>query len=120
MDTIKIQKILAEFARERDWDQFHTPKNLSTALMCEAGELAEIFQWMSSEESLNAMNNSIIAQAIKEEIADVQLYLLRIADRLGVDIESALMEKIEINSSKYPVSLSKGNSEKYSRRKLES
>jgi NTP pyrophosphatase (non-canonical NTP hydrolase) len=71
MDERKMQSILAVFAKERDWDKFHTPKNPSTALMCEAGELAEIFQWMTGDESVAAMSDPITAEAIRDEVADV-------------------------------------------------
>ncbi len=117
MNTKQIQAKLAAFAEERDWDQFHSPKNLSTALMCEAGELAEIFQWMSGAESATAMTDPLIAEAIRDEIADVQLYLLRLADKLNIDVEAAMASKIAKNALKYPIEKSKGNAQKYSRRK---
>ena len=117
MDILHFQKLLADFATDRDWDQFHTPKNLSTAIVCEAGELAEIFQWMSAEESTRAMDDEALAEAIRDELADVQLYLLRLADKLNVDLESAMQAKIQKNALKYPVEVSRGSAEKYSRRK---
>ena len=117
MNTTQIQAKLAAFAQERDWDPFHTPKNLATALMCEAGELAEIFQWMSGQESATAMADPLIAEAIRDEVADVQLYLLRLADKLNIDVEAAMVSKIAKNALKYPIEKSKGNAQKYSRRK---
>ena len=118
MDVARIQALLAEFARQRDWDQFHTPKNLTTALMCEAGELAEIFQWMTAEQSNSVMYDESAATAVRDEMADVLLYLLRLADKLDVDLEQAMIEKINKNGAKYPVEVSRGNAEKYSRRKV--
>ena len=117
MDIDRIKALLAEFARERDWDQFHTPKNLTTALMCEAGELAEIFQWMTAEQSVSAMDDDATAAAVREEMADVLLYLLRLADKLHIDLEEAMIDKIHKNAIKYPADISRGNAEKYSRRK---
>jgi NTP pyrophosphatase (non-canonical NTP hydrolase) len=117
MDTARFQAILARFAADRDWDQFHSPKNLSTALVCEAAELAEIFQWMTAEQSAAAMDDAELAKAIRDELADVQLYLLRIADKLSIDLQEAMLDKIERNAEKYPVELARGNAEKYSRRK---
>ena len=116
MDTARIQATLADFASQRDWDKFHTPKNLSTALVCEAGELAELFQWMTGEESAAIMDTAL-ADSVRDEMADVLLYLLRLADKLDVDLESAALAKIKKNGDKYPVHLSKGNADKYTRRK---
>ena len=116
MDTARIQNLLAKFAADRDWDRFHSPKNLSTALVCEAAELAEIFQWMTLEESAAAMDDPELAKAIRDEVADVQIYLLRLADKLSIDLQEAMLEKIERNAERYPVALARGNSKKYSRR----
>lgn len=113
MDIKIIQKRLQVFANERDWNQFHNPKNLAMALSVEASELVEIFQWLTPEDALNLRNDPIkIAQA-SEEIADISLYLLRLADKLGVDIESAINSKLEKNAIKYPIEKSKGNAKKY-------
>ena len=118
IDNQKLAITLRSFAAERDWDQFHTPKNLTTALMCEAGELAEIFQWMTAEQSNSVMYDESAATAVRDEMADVLLYLLRLADKLDVDLEQAMIEKINKNGAKYPVEVSRGNAEKYSRRKV--
>lgn len=106
-----IQESLREFAIERDWEKFHDPKNLVMALSGEVGELTEIFQWISSEESKHLTDKQL--KQVKEEIADVFLYLLRLADVTNVDLVEAAKAKIEINRNKYPVSKSYGHSKKY-------
>lgn len=116
MDIKAIQRELQEFASQRDWDQFHTPKNLATALVCEAAELAEIFQWLTPEQSWSCMSDEKSATSVREEIADIQIYLLRLADQLNVDIERAVAQKMGINAEKYPVDRARGNAVKYSRR----
>lgn len=114
MDFEKIKKLIAKFAKDRDWDKFHTPKNLSMALSVEASELVEIFQWLSQEESKNIDSNEI--QNVKDEVADILIYLIRIADKLNIDLEKAVLEKIDKNNEKYPIDLSKGNAVKYNKR----
>ena len=99
MDIRKLQNRLDVFATERDWTQYHNPKNLSIALAVEASELQEIFQWLTPEESVDVKNNSVHAA---EEIADIFIYLLRIADILEIDLEKAVTMKLEKNASKYP------------------
>ena len=89
------------FADARNWEKFHTPKNLSMAVAGEAGELVAEFQWLTSEESTLASLSPEQLQAIKLEIADVQIYLLRLADVLNLDIPAAVIEKIEINESRF-------------------
>lgn len=116
MNINDIQKQLARFAEERNWDQFHTPKNLSMALAAEAAELLEIFQWLTDEQSKEIVNNEKEMTMIRQEIADIFIYLVRLADKLGVDIEKAVYEKIEMNEQKYPVKLSRDSAIKYSRR----
>ena len=116
MEIEKIQAILAEFATERDWDQFHNPKNLAMAMSVEASEILEHFQWLTPEQAEVMKADPEIKPLVSEEIADVMIYLLRIADTLEVDIEEAVFAKIEKNAEKYPVSLSKGQATKYSRR----
>lgn len=106
-----LQAAMREFAQARDWDQFHSPKNLATALSVEAAELLEHFQWLTDDQS-QALDESKRA-AVAEEIADVLLYLLRLADKLGIDPIAATWRKLEINASKYPIDLAKGNSKKY-------
>ena len=115
MNIKEIQDKLAKFAEERDWDQFHSPKNLVMALTSEVGELNELFQWLTEEQS--SMKDDIgKVEEIRKEIADIFIYLLRLADKLDIDIEEAIREKIEINAKKYPIDLAKGNATKYNRR----
>jgi dCTP diphosphatase len=116
MNIKKIQKRLRDFARERSWDQFHSPKNLSMALAAEAAELLEIFQWLTEAQSKDIVKYEKEMALVKEEIADVFIYLIRLADKLGIDIEKAVFDKIEMNENKYPVDLSKDNATKYNRR----
>jgi len=114
MDISKIQNQLKKFAIERDWEQFHTPKNLSMALSVEASELVEIFQWLRAEESISPDKKH--KDAIKSEVADIAMYLLRFCSILEIDIEEAIKNKLEQNFEKYPVNLSKGNAQKYNQR----
>jgi len=116
MNIKEIQKRLADFAEQRNWDQFHSPKNLSMALAAEAAELLEIFQWLTEEQSKGITGDEKEMAQIREEIADVFIYLARLADKLGVDMEGAVIDKISLNEKKYPVALSKDNATKYNRR----
>ena len=102
MDVTAIQAKLRLFAHDRDWEQYHTPKNLSMALSGEAAELLEIFQWMTPEESLAVKDVPNLKQQVEEEIGDVINYVLRIADVLDIDLEHATWHKIEKNTTKYP------------------
>ena len=113
LDLKKINKKLDEFVLERDWEKFHSVKNLSMALSVEASELAEIFQWLSQEESNEAGCNPDLRKKLQEEIADVFIYLCRIAKKTDIDLEEAVFSKIEINEKKYPINKSKGSSRKY-------
>ena len=103
MDLKAVQSTLREFAAARNWQPFHTPKNLSTALMVEAAELAEIFQWMTPDQSQRVQQDTALQQRIADEVADVLLYLLQIADHTGIDIEQAVATKLIKNASKHPV-----------------
>jgi dCTP diphosphatase len=116
MDIKTWQKRLEIFASERDWEQFHTPKNLASALTVEAAELLEQFQWLTAEGSTVDSLSDKKLDAIQQEIADVGIYLLRICDVLGIDLERAIGRKLEINAEKYPVELAKGNATKYTDR----
>ena len=101
MDYKKLKKEIKDFVDERDWEQFHNPKNLSMALSVEASELLEIFQWQKAEEYKNASEEQ--KEMIKDEIADIFYYLIRISDKLDINIEEALikkMQKIEKNTLK--------------------
>ena len=102
---------LAQFAKERDWEQFHSPKNLAMALIVEAGELVEPLQWLSEDETKDLSEAQ--RQALSEEAADVLLYLLRFCDRVGIDLEQAAWAKIAKNAAKYPADKVRGSARKY-------
>jgi NTP pyrophosphatase (non-canonical NTP hydrolase) len=106
-----LREALRRFAAERDWEPYHTPKNLAMALSVEAGELLEHFQWLTAEES-GQLTDEQKAQ-VSQEMADVFLYLMRRSDRLGVDLVASASEKLAINAKKYPVALAKGSAKKY-------
>ncbi len=111
MDMKKLQDQLRAFAQARDWEQFHSPKNLSMALSVEVAELVEVFQWASESESRNPGRD--VRAAAEEEIADIQIYLARLADVMGINIEAAVERKIEQNAAKYPADKVRGSSKKY-------
>jgi len=102
MNLQKLQHTLREFAAARRWQPFHTPKNLSTALMVEAAELAEIFQWMTPEESQSAHLDPATQERIADEMADVLLYLLQVADHCAIDLDRAVANKLVKNAIKHP------------------
>ena len=102
---------LRKFADEREWDQFHSPKNLAMALAVEAAELLEEFQWLTEEDSRQPAQERL--KRIKEEIGDVMIYLVLLSDHLSIDPMTAAFEKIEKNRAKYPVDKAKGSAKKY-------
>lgn len=109
----EIKSRVLAFARERDWEQFHAPKNLSMALAAEAGELMEHFLWATSEDSREAMNDPKKREKIEEELSDVIIYALEFANMTGVDVAAAIERKMAANAAKYPVEKAKGRSVKY-------
>ena len=109
IENLKIQ--LRNFAEERDWDQFHSPKNLSMALIAESAELVEHFQWLTEVQS-KTLSADKLAE-VEQELADIQIYLIRIADKLGVDLLEAVTNKIELNEKKYPADKVRGSARKY-------
>jgi NTP pyrophosphatase (non-canonical NTP hydrolase) len=111
-DLLVVRDLLRQFVTERDWSQFHSPKNLATALSVEASELLEPFQWLQSGEKSELADGKLTA--VRHEMADVLAYLVMLADRLDVDLYAAVLEKIELNRAKYPVDKVRGNSRKYS------
>lgn len=106
-----LRQQLAEFAAERDWDQFHNPKNLAMAVAGEAGELVEHFQWLTFEQAMN------LPRATREDVAlecaDILLFLLRLTDKLGIDLAAAARKKLALNAEKYPVEKARGRATKY-------
>lgn len=107
----QIGERVARFAQERDWDQFHSPKNLVMALSVEVAELQEHFQWLTEDQSRQL--DGAARKAVAEEIADVQVYLVRLADKLGIDILEAIDQKMKINADKYPADRVRGSAAKY-------
>ncbi|WP_050469857.1 nucleotide pyrophosphohydrolase [Herbaspirillum chlorophenolicum] len=110
-DLIELRGIIRQFSSERDWLRFHTPKNLAMALSVEAAELMEHFQWLptGADHELDAAAR----EGIRHEMADVLVYLIQLADHTGVDLRSAVLEKMELNRRKYPVEQARGSSRKY-------
>lgn len=106
-----IRKQVRQFVVERDWDQFHSPKNLSMALIVEAAELVEHFQWLTEEQSCNLSPEKLAE--VELELADIQIYLISLAEKLKLDLVSAVEKKLELNAKKYPVDKVRGNSKKY-------
>ncbi|MBO67492.1 MAG: nucleotide pyrophosphohydrolase [Acidiferrobacteraceae bacterium] len=116
MNIKEITRILQTFSDQRDWNQFHTPKNLAMALNVEASELLELFQWSNSGGAEESEQDSDCREDIAREVADIMIYLIRFCDVVNIDLEHAVRNKIDENEEKYPVSLSRGNAVKYSRR----
>jgi dCTP diphosphatase len=111
MTIESIQRKLQEFADDRDWEQFHSPKNLVMALSVEVSELVEHFQWLTQEQSKNLTNEKI--DEVEQELGDIFIYLMRIADKLNINLIDAALNKIDINEKKYPVEKAKGIAKKY-------
>ncbi len=107
----ELRDELRRFSAERDWEQFHSPKNLAMALSVEAAELLEHFQWISEERS-RTLSAEQLAK-VREELADVFIYLVRLADKLDVELQTAARDKMAMNAQKYPVDKSRGSSRKY-------
>ena len=110
---VQVRQQLRAFVAERDWDQFHTPKNLAMALVAEAGELVEHFQWLTPEQSSDLPPQTLAE--VELEIADVLLFLLRLCDKLDVDPLLAAQKKLALNAEKYPVDKARGRATKYDR-----
>lgn len=107
MNQEKIETIIKNFSKQRDWDKFHNPKNLSMALSVETAELVEIFQWLNEEQSLNLKDDKL--EHLKEEVADIAVYLLRICMVYNIDLEEAIVSKMKKNEIKYPLYDELGN-----------
>ena len=103
IDTVALERALEEFAKARDWEQFHSPKNLAMALTGEVGELVELFQWLTDAQARDAMKSPAQAMRIQEEMADVMLYLVRMASVLGVNLDEAVRDKLLKNAIRYPI-----------------
>ena len=108
----QLRDALRKFADERDWDQYHSPKNLASALSVEAAELLERFQWLTEDQSRKLPPEELLK--VRHEMADVLNYLVRLADKLDVNLLEAAREKIELNAQKYPADKARGSAKKYS------
>jgi dCTP diphosphatase len=109
LDHLKTR--LREFAVVRDWEQFHSPKNLAMALIVEAAELVEHFQWLTEEQSATLPPDKLAE--VEQELADIQIYLIRLVDRLNIDLEQAVNAKIALNERRYPADKVRGSAKKY-------
>ena len=105
----KLKKEIKEFIRARDWEQFHTPKNLAMALSVEASEIVEIFQWKETNDLLSESEKEML----KQEIGDTLIYLIELADRYGINPIEAARHKIDLNNKKYPADIVRGKAKKY-------
>jgi dCTP diphosphatase len=113
IDLNKLNNEIEKMVHDRDWDQFHSIKNLAMALSVESAELLEIFQWMPEEASNKIKHDPKAMSKIEDEIADIFVYMLRIVNKTEIDLEAAVLKKLKKNIEKYPVEKSKGNSKKY-------
>jgi dCTP diphosphatase len=113
LDIDQLKQIQQEFCRVREWEKFHSPKNLAMALSCESSELLELFQWLTEAESRKAHENADMKENIRDEMADIMLYLIRMADQLQINLHDAILNKIEKNTKKYPADKVKGSVKKY-------
>ncbi|MBF0478014.1 MAG: nucleotide pyrophosphohydrolase [Candidatus Omnitrophica bacterium] len=109
----QLKEIIKKFVTERDWFQYHSPKNLSMSISIEAAELMEHFQWMTTEQSLEVKSNKEKMEEIKDEVADVGIYLLNFCNVLGIDFSNTVEKKLEKSAKKYPANLVKGQAHKY-------
>ena len=114
LPTFELQSRLREFATSREWGRFHTPKNLAMALAAEAGEMLELFQWLTPEESYQLGSDPLNQPRVAAELADILIYALRLADVLGVDLADAVSAKIDLNETRYPIEQARGSARKYS------
>jgi dCTP diphosphatase len=110
LDYLALREELRKFAEERDWEQFHTPKNLAMALGAEAGELLEVFQWLTPSDSRDMTDDQM--QAAATELADVVIYAVRLADVAGIDLPMAIKDKIRSNARRYPPDIVRGSAAK--------
>ena len=113
IDINQLKQLQQEFSQVRDWDKFHTPKNLAMALTCESAELLEIFQWLSEDESRIAHHDDEIKEKTSHELADIMLYVIRMADLMQINLNDAIHDKIAHNNKKYPAELVRGSAKKY-------
>ena len=113
IDNQKLALALRSFAAERDWDQFHTPKNLPTSISVEAAELLELFQWSRGQTGWSEVDDPSIRTRVEEELADILLYVIRFADNAGMDLQAVAERKLALNAAKYPAEKFRGSDRKY-------
>jgi dCTP diphosphatase len=113
IDNQQLATALRTFAAEREWDQFHTPKNLATSLSVEAAELLELFQWSRGQKGWDEIADVSIRTKIEDELADILLYVIRFADKAGMDLQAIAERKIALNAAKYPPERFRGSDRKY-------
>lgn len=113
IDINQLKLLQQEFSQVRDWEKFHTPKNLAMALTCESAELLELFQWLNEDESRVAHEDAALKEKTSQELADIMLYLIRIADLMKINLNDAIRNKIALNNKKYPAERVKGSAKKY-------
>ncbi len=113
----EMKKRSSNFVKNREWDRYHTPKNLSMALTIEATELMEIFQWVDNDTSKDLLKNRETLQSVKDELGDIMHCLIRLSDVMEIDLIQAYFDKMKKNEEKYPIHLSKGKTEKYTKLK---
>lgn len=116
VDVARLQQVVADFAREREWERFHSPKNLAMALAGEVGELVEIFQWLTEDASREVGRDPATARPVRDELADVLIYLVRLAAVREVDLDEAVRSKLVANALRYPVEGARGNARKHPQR----
>jgi dCTP diphosphatase len=112
-DLRDLQDLVRRFAAEREWEQFHTPKNLAMAIAGEAGELVAELQWLTPGQIETALVNGTLRERLSSELADVLIYLVRLADVCRIDLIQAALAKVEVNRARYPVDRARGNAKKY-------
>lgn len=113
IDDQKLAAALRTFAAERDWDQFHTPKNLATSIAVEAAELLELFQWSRGQKDWDEIADASIRKNVGDELADILLAVIRFADKAGIDLQTVAERKIATNAAKYPPERFRGSDRKY-------
>lgn len=113
IDAGKLHREIEKFITDRDWDQFHSVKNLSMALSVETSELVELFQWMTEEKSNELKDDPVLMEKVRDEVADIFFFLMRISAKADINLEAALLSKLKKNEEKYPVEKSRGTSKKY-------
>jgi len=114
VNTTALAQALETFAADRDWAQFHSPKNLVMALTGEVGEVNELFQWLTEQQSIAIAGDPARKQRVAEELADVLFYLVRLASVMDIDLNDASVKKLALNAEKYPIDKSRGSHKKYS------